>query len=75
MEANMKYTVVLLKDEDDPQIFNAVVPAIPGCVSWGKGKDEAIKNAIEAIECCLESMAKQGEHVPEEIEARQVEVA
>ncbi len=35
-------------------------PAIPGCVSQGKTKQEALKNIKEAIQLCLEGRAERG---------------
>jgi predicted RNase H-like HicB family nuclease len=47
-------------------------PSIPGCVSQGKTKEQAIKNIEEAIALCLEVRAERG--LPLTIETRQVEV-
>ena len=66
----MKFSVTLERDEDG--IWIAECPAIPGCVSQGKTKDEALANAHEAIKLCLEVRAEQG--LPLTIETRQVEV-
>ena len=48
-------------------------PAIPGCVSQGDTKEEALANIREAIALCLEVRAEQG--LPLSIETQQVEVA
>jgi predicted RNase H-like HicB family nuclease len=48
-------------------------PSIPGCVSQGKTKDEALENIKEAIQPCLEVRAEKG--YPLTIETRQIEVA
>jgi len=45
--------------------------AIPGCVSQGETKPEALKNVREAIELCLEVRAERG--LPLTIETKQVE--
>ena len=47
-------------------------PSIPGCVSQGKTKDEAIVNVREAIALCLHVRAEQG--LPLTLETRQVEI-
>jgi predicted RNase H-like HicB family nuclease len=52
-----KFDVVLEKDEDGWFIVD--VPALPGCHTQGKTKKEALKNAKEAIELCLEVMAEK----------------
>ena len=50
----MKLHVVIEKDESG--YYVAEVPALPGCVSQGKTRDEAVANIKEAIEGWLEVM-------------------
>jgi predicted RNase H-like HicB family nuclease len=64
----MKYLVSL--DEDG--VWVAVCPVIPGCVSQGATKDEALTNAREAIRACLEVRAERGMSLT--VETREVEV-
>ncbi len=66
----MKFTVTVDRDEDG--IWVAECPSIPGCVSQGKTKDEALENIKEAIKSCLEVRAEKG--LPLSIETSQVEV-
>ena len=66
----MKFLVTLDRDEDG--IWVVECPAIPGCVSQGKTKDEALKNIKDAISLCLEVRAERG--LPLTIETRQLEV-
>ena len=66
----MKFVVVLDRDEDGAWI--AECPAIPGCVSQGGTRDEALANIAEAIAACLEVRAEAG--MPLTVETRQVEV-
>ena len=66
----MKLSVTIDRDEDGMWI--AECPAIPGCVSQGKTKGEALKNIKEAMALCLEVRAERG--LPLTIETRQVEV-
>ncbi len=47
-------------------------PSIPGCVSQGKSKREALKSIKEAIALCLEVRAERG--LPLTVETQQVEV-
>jgi predicted RNase H-like HicB family nuclease len=54
----MKLSVTLDRDEDG--IWVAECPAIPGCVSQGKTKPEAVENIREAIALCLEVRAEWG---------------
>jgi predicted RNase H-like HicB family nuclease len=66
----MKLIVSLDRDEDG--IWIAECPSIPGCVSQGSTREEALENIKEAIRLCLEVRAEQG--FPLTIETRQVEV-
>jgi predicted RNase H-like HicB family nuclease len=67
----MKFTVTLDRDEDG--VWVAECPAIPGCVSQGATRDEAVANLDEAIRACLEVRAERG--MPLTIETRQLEIA
>jgi predicted RNase H-like HicB family nuclease len=40
--------------------------SLPGCISQGKTKEEAIANIREAIELYIEDMVENGESVPED---------
>jgi len=66
----MKFPVTIDRDEDGVWVVEC--PSIPGCVSQGKTKAEALKNIEEAIRLCLEVRAEQG--LPLTVETRQVEV-
>ena len=67
----MKFSVTIDRDEDGFWVVEC--PAIPGCVSQGTTKDEALGNITEAITLCLEVRAEQGPLLT--IETRQIEVA
>ena len=67
----MKFRVTIDRDEDGVWIIEC--PSIPGCVSQGETKDEALENIKEAIALCLEVRAEQG--LPLTVETRDVEVA
>jgi predicted RNase H-like HicB family nuclease len=66
----MKFIVTIDRDEDG--VWIAECPAIPGCVSQGMTKEQALENVKEAIKLCLEVRAEQG--LPLTIETHQVEV-
>lgn len=66
----MRFQVTLDRDEDGVWVVEC--PAIPGCVSQGYSKQEALKNIEEAIALCLEVRAERG--LPLTIETREVEV-
>jgi antitoxin HicB len=69
----MKYRVLIEQDED--AVFVAQVPSLPGCVSQGQTRAEALKNIHEAIEGYLESLAAHDEPIPPSIDEDVVEVA
>jgi antitoxin HicB len=68
----MKYRIFIEKDEDG--IFVAECPSMPGCVSQGKTRQEALDNIRDAIKGYLESLKKHNESVPSSIEEEIVEV-
>ena len=65
--------IVVTIDRDEDGVWVAECPSIPGCVSQGDTKDEALANIREAIELCIEVRAESS--MPLTIETRQVEVA
>lgn len=69
----MKYRVVLEQDEDS--VYVATCTTLPGCVSQGKTRDEALLNIREAIEAYVESLQKHGDATPPGIDEEIVEVA
>lgn len=46
--------------------FTVSVPALPGCITYGKDVDEAIAMAREAIELYIEELQERGETVPDD---------
>lgn len=69
----MKYRVLIEQDEDG--VFVVQVPALPGCISQGRTRDEALSNVQEAIEAYLESLRAHDEPIPPPIDEELVEVA
>ena len=54
----MKFKVILFKDEDNYIV--ASCPALPGCASQGKTREEALENIKEAIYGCVEARKEMG---------------
>ena len=69
----MKYRITIEQDEDG--VFIAEVPTLPGCITQGATRSEAIENAKEAISLYLESLKAHGEPIPPPIWEEIVEVA
>ena len=57
-----RYVVTLVPGEDG--FIVAECPSLPGCVSQGKTKDEALKNIKEAIEGILEVRREMNNPIP-----------
>lgn len=69
----MKLPVILTPGEDGYIV--AETPMIPGCVSQGKTRKEALANIREAALLCLESMKEEGWKLPAEYAIEQGELA
>lgn len=68
----MTRRVILYPGEDGYMV--AEVPSLPGCVSQGKTRDEALANIQEAIALHVEVLQERGEPVPDDL-VEVVEVA
>lgn len=66
----MRFVVTIERDEDG--VFVAECPAIPGCLSQGRSREEALRNIREAIALCLETRRQEG--LPLTVETAEVEV-
>lgn len=63
-KTNNERIVFLYPDEDNYII--AEVPSLPGCISQGKTRQEALQNIREAIALHLEVLHERGELIPED---------
>jgi predicted RNase H-like HicB family nuclease len=52
----MTFNIVLEKAEEGG--YNVTVPALDGCFTQGDTEEDAVKNAVEAIQCYLEGLEK-----------------
>ncbi|MCL1466485.1 type II toxin-antitoxin system HicB family antitoxin [Argonema galeatum] len=66
----MRFNVTVDRDEDGMWIVEC--PSIPGCISQGQTKEEALENIKDAIFACLQVRAERG--FPLTVETHQVEV-
>jgi len=66
----MQLRVVLEPSEDGG--YTATVPSLPGCISEGETKEEALRNIREAIELYLDSVEDDASFAPD---AEQLEIA
>ncbi|SPE37206.1 conserved hypothetical protein [Candidatus Sulfopaludibacter sp. SbA6] len=68
----MRYTVILEREEDGGYV--AIVPALPGCVSQGGTRDEAVRNIREAADLYIEDCIAAGDPIPTEVGREYVEL-
>ena len=68
----MKYRVRI--EQDDDGIYVAEVPDLPGCVTQGSSREEALANVREAIEVYRASLEGHSEPVPPSLSEEIVEV-
>ena len=68
----MRLRVMIEQDEDGT--FVAECPALPGCISQGKTRNEAVLNIKDAMKGYMESLKKHNEPIPPPIYEEVVEV-
>jgi predicted RNase H-like HicB family nuclease len=68
----MTRRVILYPGEDGYVV--AEVPSLPGCISQGKTREEALANIQEAIALHIEVLQERGEPLPDD-QVEMVEVA
>jgi len=62
----MTYTVVVLKERDGR--YSVVVPALPGCTTWGESVPEALDMVKEAILAYFDGLQELGRPVPPDVQ-------
>ncbi len=68
----MKFRITLEQDEDGR--FVVECPTLPGCVSQGNTREEALVNIKDAVQGYVESLKKHNEPIPPSIDEEVVEV-
>jgi antitoxin HicB len=66
MSNSKKYRIVLRKEPEGT--YTAIVPALPGCITWGENIEHAMEMAKEAIIGYIEVLQEEGEPVPDDNE-------
>jgi antitoxin HicB len=69
---DMKLRILIEQGEDG--IFVAECPTLPGCISQGKTRVEAMDNIRDAAKGYLESLKKHNEAIPPPIDEDLIEV-
>ena len=68
----MRYRVLIEQDEDG--VYIAEAPSLPGCVSQGQTRQQAVENIKEAIAGYIESLQAHDEPIPPSVTEELVEV-
>jgi antitoxin HicB len=72
----MQRSFKVVLEKNDSNGYTVTVPALPGCVTQGKNKDEALARIREAIQGYLETLELEGLPIPDsDIDIAEVEVA
>jgi len=64
----MQRSYKLLLHKEDDNRYSVVVPALPGCITYGENIDDAISMAKEAIELYIFELQSRNEAVPDDSE-------
>ena len=70
----ISYKVILERNDDEEGYYTATVPALPGCITQGRTKEETLERAREAIQGYLESLQKDGIPIPGDVELEEVAI-
>ena len=60
------YRVVLRKEPEGT--YTAMVPALPGCITWGENIEHAMEMAKDAITGYIGVLKEEGEPIPDDNE-------
>ena len=67
MRKILHYNVIFRAESEGG--FTAIVPSLPGCITYGKDLKEAKKMVIDAIEGYIASLRKHRELIPSDEES------
>lgn len=60
---NLHYSIHIQWSEED-QVYLAMVPELPGCITHGKTYQKALKQVKDAMECWIEGSKAVGRSIP-----------
>jgi len=64
MSINRTYRIVLRKEPEG--VYTAIVPSLPGCITWGETVEHALEMAKDAIEGYIAVLQEEGEQIPDD---------
>ena len=67
MNTSTRIFRVVLEWDPEGQVWSVSVPALPGCLTQGPTRKEALRRASEAIACHLEGLRADGLPIPDDV--------
>ncbi|MBC7937074.1 MAG: type II toxin-antitoxin system HicB family antitoxin [Rhizobacter sp.] len=64
METSKTYRIVSRKEAEGT--YTAVVPSLPGCITWGTYIEHTLEMAKEAIQGYIAVLKEEGESIPDD---------
>ena len=61
---SLNYRILLRKEPQGG--YTAIIPTLPGCVTYGYSIEEAVEMAKEAIKLYIDNLKERGEEIPTE---------
>lgn len=61
-------------EQDEEGMFVAECPSLPGCISQGKTREEALVNIKDAAQGYIESLRKHNEPIPPSIDEEIIKI-
>ena len=68
----MEFKILIKQDEDG--VFVSKIPQLPGCISQGDTREDAITNISDAVLGYMDSLKKHGESIPVPIDEETIQV-
>lgn len=66
MQKTRTYRIVLRKEPEG--VYTALVPSLPGCITWGETVEQALEMVKDAIEGYISVLQEEGESIPDDSE-------
>jgi len=66
MQKTRTYRIVLRREPEGA--YTALVPSLPGCITWGQTVEQALEMAKDAIESYISVLQDEGEDIPDDSE-------
>ncbi len=69
---SLTYTVVVMREKDGR--YSVMVPALPGCATWGETLPQALRMVEEAVLAYMDGLEALGKSAPHDVEAVTVDL-